>query len=65
MIIKTIRPPEVDTQFYEPIFQGWPGRQANATSPTASGLTYRRFLSADDKCLFNSFLKVGNKLLVA
>jgi len=37
-------------------------RQAVATSPS---LTYRRFPSANDKCLFNSFLKIGNKLLVA
>src|SRR6266403_3947796 len=32
-------------------------RQAVATSPS---LTYRRFPSANDKCLFNSFLKIGN-----
>ncbi len=40
-------------------------RAGTSTSPTASGLTYRRFSSANNKCLFNSFLKVGNKLLVA
>ena len=40
-------------------------RAGTSTSPTASGLTFRRFSSANNKCLFNSFLKVRNKLLVA
>ncbi len=31
----------------------------------SSGLTSRRLPSANDKCLFNSFLNVENKLLVA
>jgi len=36
-----------------------------STSLTASVLIYRRFSGANNECLFNSFLKVGNKLLVA
>jgi hypothetical protein len=36
-----------------------------STSDQSSGLTYRRLPSANYKCLLNSFLNVGNKLLVA
>jgi len=36
-----------------------------STSRQSSGLTYRRLPSANDKCLFNTFLNVGNKFLVA
>jgi hypothetical protein len=36
-----------------------------ATSHQSSGPAYRRLPSANGKCLLNSFLNVGNKLLVA
>ena len=42
-----------------------PCRQQHSTSRQSSGLTSRRLPSANDKCLFNSFLNVENKLLVA
>ena len=48
--------------FYEGVRQGPSTRPPAARS---SGLTYRRLPSANDKCLLNGFLNVGNKLLVA
>jgi hypothetical protein len=41
------------------------GIKLGMADESASGFTHRRFPGANDKCLFNSFLKVGNKLLVA
>jgi hypothetical protein len=41
------------------------GSRSHRCRSGASGFAYRRFSSANEKCLFNCLLKVGNKLLVA
>ncbi len=45
--------------------EGWVCERPALTNHQCSGLTYRRLPGANDKCLLNSFLNVGNKLLVA
>jgi hypothetical protein len=41
------------------------GSRSHRCRSAASGFAYRRFSSANEKCLFNCLLKVGNELLVA
>jgi hypothetical protein len=54
---------ERDRWVYERILRNVCRQPQQAARP--SGLTYRRLPSTNDKCLLNSFLNVGNILLVA
>jgi hypothetical protein len=53
---------ECERWVYERILRD-AGRQPK-TVARPSGLTYRRLPSANDKCLLNSFLNVGNNSLL-